>query len=329
MNKDLDNKDQYYDNDLPKEVVELLMKTHPLKNRVEKFDEEKYATRYTKMRDQSLREELNHEENYEQVENTNKTEVKEKNVKGSSFDEYDNEDEEVVKFVKVKPKPLKSTLTYTQREIDVEEIRRLDKASELDDFFSGYEDEEYEDENDTPIDLKNPKFKKFILVGGVVGICLFVVLLVSTFTLTGKLSKAKKDIETFAELQEQNSELKLQINSLEEKIGELESEDEPKVAMNNDSEENTDGSQTDENNTAAANDTNNSTNSSTNTTNNNTTNNASTGTMDSYTVVDGDSFWTISSKVYGNGANYQKILDANGLTENDGIKPGQVLKIPR
>ena len=326
MNKDLDNKDQYYDNDLPKEVVELLMKTHPLKNRVENFDEEKYATRYTKMRDQSLREELNHEENYEKVENSNKSEVNEKNVKESSFDE---DDDEVVKFVKVKPKPLKSTLTYTQREIDVEEIRRLDKASELDDFFSGYEDEEYEDENDTPIDLKNPKFKKFILVGGVVGICLFVVLLVSTFTLTGKLSKAKKDIETFAELQEQNSELKLQINSLEEKIGELESEDEPKVAMDNGSEENTDGLQTDENNTAAANDTNNSTNSSINTTNNNTTNNASTGTMDSYTVVDGDSFWTISSKVYGNGANYQKILDANGLTENDGIKPGQVLKIPR
>jgi LysM repeat protein len=47
-----------------------------------------------------------------------------------------------------------------------------------------------------------------------------------------------------------------------------------------------------------------------------------------YTVKAGDTPWKISQSVYGNGANYQKILDANGLTENSVLNEGQVLKIP-
>ena len=47
-----------------------------------------------------------------------------------------------------------------------------------------------------------------------------------------------------------------------------------------------------------------------------------------YTVKQGDTFWSISAGVYGNGANYQKILDANGMTENSPLSVGQELKIP-
>lgn len=47
-----------------------------------------------------------------------------------------------------------------------------------------------------------------------------------------------------------------------------------------------------------------------------------------YTVQAGDTFWKISQNVYGNGANYQKILDANNLTENSILNEGQVLTIP-
>ncbi len=47
-----------------------------------------------------------------------------------------------------------------------------------------------------------------------------------------------------------------------------------------------------------------------------------------YTVKAGDTFWKISQSVYGNGANYQKILDANNLTENSVLNEGQVLTIP-
>lgn len=47
-----------------------------------------------------------------------------------------------------------------------------------------------------------------------------------------------------------------------------------------------------------------------------------------YTVQAGDTFWSISQSVYGNGADYQKILDANGLTESSVLSEGQVLNIP-
>ena len=47
-----------------------------------------------------------------------------------------------------------------------------------------------------------------------------------------------------------------------------------------------------------------------------------------YTVVSGDSFWGIAKKVYGDGNKYPKILEYNGMTENDTIYAGDILKIP-
>ena len=47
-----------------------------------------------------------------------------------------------------------------------------------------------------------------------------------------------------------------------------------------------------------------------------------------YTVEKGDTFWKIAQKFYGNGAEFQKILDANGLTENSRINVGDTLIIP-
>lgn len=47
-----------------------------------------------------------------------------------------------------------------------------------------------------------------------------------------------------------------------------------------------------------------------------------------YTVVSGDTFWKIAQNFYGNGAEYQKILDANNLTENSPINAGDTLIIP-
>lgn len=47
----------------------------------------------------------------------------------------------------------------------------------------------------------------------------------------------------------------------------------------------------------------------------------------SYTVVNGDSPWIISSKVFGDGKYTQKIVDANNLKLQK-MKPGMTLKIP-
>ena len=53
-----------------------------------------------------------------------------------------------------------------------------------------------------------------------------------------------------------------------------------------------------------------------------------TGSTQDYTVQQGETPWSLAQKFYGNGAEYQRILDANGLSEGDNIQPGDVLKIP-
>ena len=64
------------------------------------------------------------------------------------------------------------------------------------------------------------------------------------------------------------------------------------------------------------------------TSDNSTSNSTSTGAGKEYTVKEGDTMWTIAQSQMGNGADYQKILDANGLKENDYLKPGTKIKIP-
>ena len=60
---------------------------------------------------------------------------------------------------------------------------------------------------------------------------------------------------------------------------------------------------------------------------------ANTGEEESatYTVQSGDTLWKISEQVYGDGASYMKIFEANiGLLESpDQIFPGQELIIPQ
>jgi LysM repeat protein len=47
-----------------------------------------------------------------------------------------------------------------------------------------------------------------------------------------------------------------------------------------------------------------------------------------YTVQSGDSLWIISQKVYGNGAKYSLIAEANSITTTTRLRTGMVLKIP-
>lgn len=47
-----------------------------------------------------------------------------------------------------------------------------------------------------------------------------------------------------------------------------------------------------------------------------------------YTVASGDTLWAISERFYGDGNQYQRIADANGVSNPDLIHPGQVLTIP-
>lgn len=47
-----------------------------------------------------------------------------------------------------------------------------------------------------------------------------------------------------------------------------------------------------------------------------------------YTVAGGDTLWAIAERFYGDGNQYQRIADANGIPNPDLINAGQVLTIP-
>ena len=175
-----------------------------------------------------------------------------------------------------------------------------DKKNILDNFFCDNGDYEYDN------DEKRIKTKNIVMVGGIVLVLVFAVLFIKTISLTGKLNKAEDQIQAYEEIQEKNEELKLSVLTLEEEVGKLKSgETEDGTTMPTDKVEgNTDAKKASEEQIP-------------------------TGEFNTYTVVDGDSYWIIADKVYGNGALYQKILSFNNLTENDNIKPGEILKIPK
>lgn len=56
---------------------------------------------------------------------------------------------------------------------------------------------------------------------------------------------------------------------------------------------------------------------------------AKNGEYDIYTTKLDDTFWDISQQFYGNGAYFTRILEANGLGEFDTVHEGQQLKIPK
>lgn len=47
-----------------------------------------------------------------------------------------------------------------------------------------------------------------------------------------------------------------------------------------------------------------------------------------YTIESGDTLWAIAERFYGDGNQYQRIADANGIPNPDAINAGQVLTIP-
>lgn len=52
------------------------------------------------------------------------------------------------------------------------------------------------------------------------------------------------------------------------------------------------------------------------------------GSVSEYTVLAGDSLWSIAQSVYGSGYTYVDIARANSLTNPDAIEPGMKLKMP-
>ena len=118
---------------------------------------------------------------------------------------------------------------------------------------------------------------------------LIIFLGVRTISLSAKLKEANNRIATLESLQQENEDLKMNKLSLEEDIQKYENGEDPNA------------------DTASG----------------------DSGNADTYTVVAGDTFSTISMKVYGNYSGYKKIMDANGITNENDLQLGQTLKIPK
>ena len=286
--------------EVPKEVVDMLIETHPLRSSAENFDEEKHFTRYTNLNDKDFSKKVRQAEeeyyNNSPQENTNDN----INLNNPSPQKQTNE-----------PKTSKSK--QRKKKGSAINVSDISKQADLDAFFEQKVQDISDDGDDLIINIikryvniHNPKHKK-IIIGSIISFCcIFIILLVSTIFLAGSLAKSNAKISQSLEIEDQNSELKLKINQLDEEIAKLGGNPSEKP-KNADETQGADKPSGEEKEQEANNDLN----------------------MDTYTVVDGDTFWDISKKVYGNGANYQKILDANNMTENDRIKAGLVLKIPK
>lgn len=345
--------------DFPKEIVHLLMKTHPIKPdeqddefsttqsrddirsaRKHRLEETKQEYTYTGKDDKVKRREMagKHNEQTEKLEQPDYNQtmavifddddddmvqlVRHKSRKKSHSKVFStkttNQFQEIERTIKVEktPRPKKESSfsedekTETTENLGMLERKKIfdndeeddetvtDKKSILDNFFGDNDDYEYDSDNYE----KKIKAKNIVMIGGIVAVLVFAVLFIKTISLTGKLNKAETKIEEYEEIQAKNEELKLNVLTLEEEVGKLkngETVDETAASAGE-----VDGKKAESGETP-------------------------TGEFDTYTVVEGDNYWIIADKVYGNGANYQKILDFNNLTESDKIKPGEVLKIPK
>lgn len=120
---------------------------------------------------------------------------------------------------------------------------------------------------------------------------IFIVFLCVTLTLSSSLAKAKEELKKYAEVEQQNSDLKLTINQMEEELNQLKASGTPTDNENEAGDKETDQTSP--------------------TPETPQTENTDTST---YTVQSGDTFWSISAKVLGNGG---KISGNFGFKWND------------
>ena len=181
------------------------------------------------------------------------------------------------------------------------ELSNIDKQASLNELFR--EDDDYYDEKHSG----NSVARIVIIIVGIVVLAFFIYKVAS---LSGQVSKLNEQITTYQTMETEYEQLKLDNLSLTEQVEDLQAQ--------------LGGGTTDETSGETSTDT---TSGETTTTGGSTTASSSSGTR-TYTVQAGDTYWGIATKMYGNGAYYDRILDANGLSENDTIREGMTLTIP-
>lgn len=350
------DKEYYADlyNDLPKEVQDILMQTHPLMGRAnEDTEAAAYRTRRPQREDveevkearmQQVSSEINEIKRAPQQEGDPTRYVSRRarsmeseyaeSPRGSMAEDDYNEDIQYVSVMPARKKsrimeevtiqtsaPQKSGMKKKKQKKEREEMPFSDMERSGDrpryediDFEERAKQEHldslYEDDYD---DYRGGRKSKLPLILGIVGLVLIVFLIFKTVTLSSQLEEAQQKVTETQDLNEKYEQVQLEKMQLQEELDALKNPDGTKA------EETTEGDSESASTTTGDSGSSNSSSSSSST--------SSSGTTE-YTVQDGDTPWTMAQKFYGNGAEYTKILEANGLTEGANIQPGDVLKIP-
>lgn len=149
---------------------------------------------------------------------------------------------------------------------------------------------------------------KFPIIVGIVGLVLILFLIFHSVSLRSQLQDAQNQLSTVEDLQQRYEQVQLEKMQLQEQLDAIQNPDGATQSSGGTNEGNTTSQET--------------------TTDKTTQSNATTEGGEEYTVQENETPWSIAQKFYGNGAEYKKILDANGLTETSNIRPGDKLIIP-
>lgn len=173
-------------------------------------------------------------------------------------------------------------------------------------------DQLYQDDYE---DDERPSLGKFPIIVGIVGLILILFLIFHSVSLRGQLQEAQAKLETVEDLQKRYEQEQLEKMQLQEELEALKhpeeakkKEEEKKKKAEESKKETAEKKDTEKKDTEKKSE--------------------ASGGVKMYTVQEGETPWSMAQKFYGNGAEYNKILEANGLTENSNIRPGDQLKIP-
>ena len=347
-----DTEKGYYEdlyNDLPKEVVDILMQTHPLRGKSADAEAGAYRSRRPQREDveevrearmQQVSNEINEVSRAPQQdgEPTRYVSRRARNTgivseeldmpvsapKANTMDQDDYDDG--IQYVSVMPAKRKSRIveevTLQTTAAPAKRGKKARKEREVMPFEDmgrdprdnrpRYEDVDFEErakqehlDSLYDDDYDDDDFggrSKLPIILGVIGLILIIFLIFRTVSLGSQLDDAQNQLTQTQEYKEKYEEIQLEKMQLEEKLDAIQNPD-----------ANADGEGEDDADADSNSDSSSST---------------STGAGKEYTIKEGDTLWTIAQSQLGNGADYQKILDANGMKESDPLKPGNEIKIP-
>lgn len=345
----------YYEDlytDLPKEVVDILMQTHPLMGKNDDAESTAYRSRRPQRREdvEEVREARMQQVSYEinevsrapqqegdptryvsrRARNSGIVSEELPTVAPRATSVNDDEYDDGIQYVSVMPPKRKSKIVEEvtlQTSAPAKRTKKARKEREEMPFENmgrdprdnrpRYEDVDFEErvkqehldslyDDDYDDDYGEGKGKLAIILG-IVALILIIFLIFRTVSLGSKLEDAQNQLTQSQDYKQKYEDIQLEKMQLEEQLDSLMNPD----ANADNADANADGNEDAADNSTASN-----------------SGTTSTGAGKEYTIKEGDTMWTIAQSQMGNGADYQKILDANGLKESDPLKVGSKIKIP-